>query len=163
LSPISEIRDEEKQPQKEDADPVWEQTRRDIFEPQEERKSRKRREEEKYDAKKVENLKTNLINSLKHATNIQNLKPDESVIITITGSDDSSSFTNIVFANTTSDVIVKNKKSTRIITPSSPLDDRGSSSPTVLVIRAKKSDIDEFSNDELDFDQFRQRVQIFMQ
>ena len=34
-------------------------------------------------------------------------------------------------------------------------------SPTVLTIRVKKSDIDAFAAGELDFEQFRQKVQIF--
>jgi hypothetical protein len=42
----------------------------------------------------------------------------------------------------------------------SALDDIGLSSPAVLVIRTKKSDIDEFAKGDLGFDQFRQRVQI---
>ncbi len=35
-------------------------------------------------------------------------------------------------------------------------------SETVLTIRVKKSDVDAFAKDELDFDQFRQKVQIFL-
>ena len=34
-------------------------------------------------------------------------------------------------------------------------------SKTVLIIRVKKSDIDAFAKDKLDFEQFRQKVQIF--
>ncbi len=35
-------------------------------------------------------------------------------------------------------------------------------STTVLTIRAKKSDVDAFAKGELDFEQFQQKVQIFM-
>jgi len=37
----------------------------------------------------------------------------------------------------------------------------GASSATVLTIRAKKADIDAFAKGEQDFEQFRQKVQIF--
>jgi hypothetical protein len=36
-----------------------------------------------------------------------------------------------------------------------------STSSTVLTIRAKKSDVDDFAKGELDFEQFREKVQIF--
>lgn len=37
----------------------------------------------------------------------------------------------------------------------------GFSSATILTIRAKKSDVDDFVRDELDFDQFQETVEIF--
>ena len=49
--------------------------------------------------------------------------------------------------------------STRIVQGTS-LDDIGSSSATILVIRSKKSDIAEFAKGDLDFEEFRKRVQI---
>ena len=90
LSPGPAVQEEEQETKKEEGvDPVWEQTKKNIFEPQEERRRRPERDEEKYDAEKVENLKTNVIKALKHAANIRNLKSDESVIVTVTGSGDS--------------------------------------------------------------------------
>jgi len=68
----------------EDTDPVWSQMRREMYEPEEARRSRTNdRPEEKYDAEKVETLKTNLIKTLKHATNIQALSSDQLVILTV--------------------------------------------------------------------------------
>lgn len=163
LSPGPTVQEEEKQTPKEDVDPVWEQMRQEIYEPQEERRRRTEREEEKYDAEKVENLKTNIIKALKHATNIRSLKPDESVVITVTGSGDSPN-TNItgVTIPGTGQVLVqeKNAKSISIVTPTLPTG-YGFSSPTVLIIRSKKSDIDGFAKGNLDLDKFRERVQIF--
>ncbi len=49
------------------------------------------------------------------------------------------------------------KTITRLMT-SNAFDDIGLSSPTILVIRAKKSDIDEFAKGDLDFDKFRERT-----
>jgi len=164
LSPGPAVQEEEKQPQKEGIDPVWEQMRRDIYEPQEDRRRREERTEEKYDAEKVENLKTNIIKALKHAANIRSLKPDESVIITVTGSGDSSKTTGIAIAGRGL-VLTQNKdnKSMSIVTPTAPLSDWGSSSSTVLIIRAKKSDIDAFAKGDSDLDKFRKQVQIFIQ
>jgi len=165
LSPGPTVPEKEQKTKKEEAvDPIWEQMRREIYEPQEDRRRRPERDEEKYDAEKVEKLKTNLIKALKHAANMRNLKLDESVILSITGSGDSSKTSGIAIAGKGygGQVIVQDKKSTgmRIVTPT-PLSDLGASSHTMLIIRAKKSDIDAFAKGESDFDKFRQRVQIF--
>ena len=37
----------------------------------------------------------------------------------------------------------------------------GSASTTVLTIRAKKSEVDDFAKGELDFEQFQQKVDVF--
>ena len=157
--PLSAPPDAEKQkeekPEKENVDQVWEETRKQIYEPQEAVRSRrgKKREQMKYDAEKVENLKTTLIDSLKHAVNIRILKPNESVILSITGSDVSDKIISVqALPGTNRTLIVQEKagqKITRVYEGSLP-DDIGTSSPTVLVIRAKKADIDSF----------RQRIQI---
>ena len=55
-------------------------------------------------------------------------------------------------------VTVNGEKSRVIGTP--PSGDVGITSPTMLVIRAKKSDIDSFANDDIDLEQFRERIQI---
>jgi hypothetical protein len=170
LSPPQEAKEEKKEAPKENVDPVWEQTRQDIFEPQEDQRRRVEHPEEKYDAEKVENLKTNIIKALKHAANIRSLKPDESVVITITGSGDSSKAKRIVsFGGGLGGlgggrVIVQNqdRRSTGIAIPTLP-SDSGFSSTTTLIIRAKRADIDAFAKGEMDLDKFRQRVQIFTQ
>jgi hypothetical protein len=155
--------EEEKETTEEDVDPVWARMRQELYEPKEERRRRPEREEEKYDAEKVENLKTNIIKALKHATNIRSLKSDESVILTVTGRGDSSAITNIAIPGTGQAFVrKKDKKTVRIVTPTLP-SDLGTSSPTVLIVRAKKSDIDSFAKGDLDLDKFRQLVQIFTQ
>ena len=164
LSPEPTMQEEEeKETTEEGIDPVWEQTKKDIFEPQEDRRHREERPEEKYDAEKVENLKTNITKALKHAANIRNLKSDESVILTVTGSGDSSVITNIAIPGTGQALVQqKGAKSISVVTPALP-GSSSFSSPTVLIIRAKKSDIDSFAKGDLDLDKFQQRVQIFTQ
>ncbi len=166
LSPTAAVQEEEVKTKKEreEVDPVWDQMRKEIYEPQGDRRRRPERDEEKYDAEQVKNLKINIIKALKHAANMRNLKLDESVILSITGSGDSSKTSGIAIAGKGygGQVIVQDKKSTgmRIVTPT-PLSDLGASSHTMLIIRAKKSDIDAFARGESDFDKFRQRVQMF--
>jgi hypothetical protein len=164
LSPGPTVPEEEQKTEKEEAvDPVWNQIKQEIYEPQEERRRRTEREEEKYDAEKVENLKTNLIKALKHAANIRELKPDDSVILTVTGSGDSSKTLGIAIPGT-GQVFVQQKraKSINVVTPTLPTG-LEFSSPTVLIIRAKKSDIDSFAKGDLDLDKFRERVLTFTQ
>jgi hypothetical protein len=167
LTPSPDMQVDEKETQKaEQGDPVWRQIRREMFEPEKvDRRRRNDRPEEKYDAEKVENLKTTLIKALKHAANIRSLKPDESVILTVAGSGEATG-TIITSAKLSGEnqILVQERTSdgkmiTKIVTGTS-LDDIGSSSPAILIIRAKKSDIDTFAKGELDFDKFRERVQL---
>jgi hypothetical protein len=181
LTPPPEIKEE--QP-KEEGDPLWEETKRELHSTKEGEgfggggsygggagygggaviySYDRNRSCEKYDAEKVERLKTTLIKSLKHAANIRNLKPDESVIISVRG---------CVPALAIEESVVKREgrgreersSKTRSIslrtTRSAPVQQTVSNASTVLTIRAKKADIDAFSKGELNFDQFRQKVHI---
>ena len=140
----------------ENTDPVWAETKRQMYEPEEIGRSRaKDQPEEKYDAEKVETLKTNLIKTLKHATNIRALKSDQIVILTVIG-DGNRPATTI----TRSYGYGRSTGSRRIV-QTVPDIEAGSLQPTVLTICAKKSDIDAFAKGELDYDQFRQRIGIF--
>jgi len=168
LSPSSNEQQEEEETKKEEeGDPVWRQMKQEIYEPENVIRNRRTdRPEEKYDAEKVENLKTTLIKALKHATNIRSLKPDESVILTVTGSGvvTGTEITDARRLPGENQVLITERNAdgkmiTKIVQGTS-LDDIGSSSPAILVIRTKKSDIDEFAKGDLDFDQFRQRVQL---
>jgi hypothetical protein len=148
LSPPPEAL-EEKETEEEDTDPLWTQMRQEMYAPQEARRRRTDRPEEKYDAEKVEDLKETLIKTLKHAANIRALKPDESVILTVIGKAGQSATSAI-------GRLYEEGKSRYIITTSRA--GTGFSSPTVLTIRAKKSDIDDFANGTLSFDQFSQKI-----
>lgn len=176
LSPPAETPEEEKP--EEGVDPVWQQAKRKIFEPEEGRPYRRRRPtrqahpEQKYDAEKVEDLKRKLIRTLKHAANIQNLKPDEQVILSVTGRGESGKVITKVQVIPDSGQILVVKKSgdreeVRIYSGSKKAEadllasQMGLYSPTVMTIRAKKADVDAFSKGELDFDKFRRKVQIF--
>ncbi|MFH1718207.1 MAG: hypothetical protein ABIF19_12710 [Planctomycetota bacterium] len=166
LSPPAEVQQEEqtKEQEAEKTDPVWDQTRRRMYEPDEAGRDKPDEPKEKYDAEKVENLKTALVQALKHAANIRNLKPDESVILTVAGSAQTTGSSISTVAVAGKNLIVTERHdggavTTRLVQGTSP-GDIGPSSPAILVIRAKKSDIDGFAKGDLDADQFRRRVSI---
>jgi hypothetical protein len=153
---------QEEETKKEETDPVWQQMRSEMYEPQEATRRRAEQPEEKYDAEKVENLKTALVKALKHAANIRSLKPDESVILTVAGSGGPAGTS--VAAIYGHQVLVQEKgndgKVNKARWVGAPSSGRTTYfAPTVLVIRAKKSDIDSFAKDG-DYEQFRQRTQL---
>jgi hypothetical protein len=169
LSPSSDVQQEEKETKKEEqGDPVWQQMRHEIYQPENVIRRRKaNQQEEKFDSEKVENLKTTLIKTLKHATNIRSLKPDESVVLTVTGIGGSTSAKIIAVTRAgENQVLVRERDAdgkmiTRLIQGTGKeLNDIGLSSPTILVIRVKRSEIDAFAKGELDLDKFRACVQV---
>jgi hypothetical protein len=141
----------------EDTDPVWSQMRREMYEPEEARRSRTNdKPEEKYDALMVGNLKATLIETLKHATNIQALKPEQLVILTVIGERHRPATVTRSYSYGRS-----SGSRYRRTVQTAPKDETGPLLPTVLTICAKKSDIDAFAQGEIDYDQFRQRTGIF--
>jgi len=186
----TEPQEEETTETEEQADSVWQQARQEVFSPQERVSDRRPYKEEKHDAERIEELKSELIKTLKHAANIQSLKPDEWVIVTVLGSGPQPSR---IFIGTSPRIKTGGdagrSRSTRSSSRSYSYGGGygggygsfggGSSSgfsgmggyagadmgdyysETVLTIRVKKSDVDAFANDELDFDRFQQKVQIF--
>lgn len=152
--PLQAEEKQEEETQKEGADAVWQEMRKEMYEPREATGRKTEQPEEKYDAEKVENLKTTLVKALKHAANVRNLKQDELVILAVAGSGKSAGGTAMI--TTSSVIMVDGNKKLVQQQPASH-----GSSQTVLVIRAKKSDIDSFAKNALDYEQFRQRIQLF--
>ena len=164
LSPPPQAQEEKETQKAKEGDPVWDQVRREIYDPEQvDIRRRTDRPESKYDAEKVENLKTTIIKALKHAANIRILKTDESVILSVTGKSVSDGIVQVIDVSGTDEVIaivdVQGKHVQKYYKDGLP-EDIKFSSPTVLVIRAKKSDIDTFAKGDLDFDKFREKVQI---
>lgn len=170
LSPPPDEKEEQQQETQkaEQGDPVWRQIKQEIYEPEKIRRDRRKdHRESQYNAEKVENLKTALIKTLKHAANIRCLKPDESVILTVVGGGESTGVSIVTANGAPGQVVVVQKgpdgaKTQKLIQGNSlgALEDIGFSSPVILVLRTKKSDIDGFSKGDLDFDKFRQRVKL---
>jgi hypothetical protein len=107
---------------------------------------------EEYDAQKVEDLTVSVLESLKNATHIRNLKSDEFVTVAILGAEGPPQ--RISVGNEDEDG--KPKRKTRIETMGAP---RGESTMT---IRAKKSDIDDFAKNKLNLDAFRKKAKMLV-
>ena len=147
---------------------VWERTKQQILEPQSSSDMYYRPVKETpeiiYDSQDVENIKTSLIKTLKYASNIRALQPDESVILKIIGAEQSIRVITMRLIEEKKYSLTYESNGTQITTVlSGNINDKikSLSAPTILIIRAKKSDIDAFEKDELDFDKFREKVKVF--
>jgi len=168
LSPPPEVKVEKIE---EGVDPVWEETKQEIYAPEEARTTILASPDDigfdevlksmragtsalpEYDAEKVDELKRKLIKTLKHAANIRVLKPQDWVVLAVTGTAQPVVITEIH--------VLKDDEASKTITITPKIQEvKPASSSTVLTIRVKKSDIDAFSKGELDFDKFRERTQI---
>jgi len=138
-------------------DPIWQRTKRGLYTPKDiisdidsdidsamDRSILGSPLEEKGDTEKVEYLKQTLVKALKHAANIRDLPQKEWVTLVVRGYQPAVVIKKTVIKGTTGSKIVYEQPPRK-----------------VLIIRAKKSDIDAFSKGNLDFDQFRQRTQVF--
>ena len=204
-------KEQEKEAKKtEDVDPIWQRARQQIFSPKDPMMGRGgRSERQEYSAEKIEQLKAELIKTLKHAANIRNLKADEWVILTVIGQGRQPSeiyedyYRSAAPRSRTSRGGRSSSgvgggfgggysasgrvsvglggggyagSSTGVSAGGGGIYSRGPvgggyggmeygeigpPSATVLTIRAKKSDVDTFAKDELDFEEFQQLVEIF--
>ena len=129
-----------------DTDRVWAAMREDMYRPENSRRRKKDDQKEQYDAEKIDDLQRTLIKGLKHAANIRGLKAKESVTIMVRGSD-----ITVPLAKDESPLAAEYRRMT---------DELTAVQPTFLTIRAKKPDIDSFAKNKLDYNQFRQQIQI---
>jgi hypothetical protein len=149
LTGSSEAPKEKAQEQAEEhADAIWKRAERELYSPQ---NLDNNRSGQAYDAEKIEVLKKDLVGGLKHATNIRALKPDHWVILTVVGKRrPSAARLDWQFENSHWNATRVNGRTV-------------SFRPSILTIRAKKSDIDAFSKGELNRDQFSNQTQVFIQ
>jgi hypothetical protein len=107
-----------------------------------------------YQAEQVETLKKELIETLKNASNIRGLKPEESVTIALVGSRSGAGVTRV--KQTTNRNTGRNiRKNERVTLTDSA---RGAGRESVLTIRAKKADIDAYAKGTLDLSEFTKRT-----
>jgi hypothetical protein len=140
---------------KEQVDSIWKRAELELYTPPRLMRGMRRRPEQVYEPEKVEILKRNLVETLKHAANIQALKTDDVVILTVIG--------KFGMPASLSPMAARRSNRGKWIPPTGSANKVSvqSFAPTALTIRAKKSDIDAYSKGELDFDKFHERVQIF--
>jgi hypothetical protein len=124
----------------EESDPVWSEARRSLYEAPGAGFVANAAPVEAYSEDKVALLRSRLTAIMKHATNIRSLDPNDSVTIVVRGAPagDVHPSTNAV--------------------PGLP--NEAPCGRTVLTLRARKPDIDQYAKGQLDPAQFEQRLQI---
>lgn len=160
LSASPETQEQPEEPDKEEVDEVWEQTKQQIYEPQvvSTTTTNTKGPNVKYDAQKIENLKTTLITALKHATNIRAMKSDDAVILRISEISTSRSSIEAILGD---QYFIRTGNSGKWVKKENLPENIKPLQQNVIIIRAKKSDIDAFAKGELDFDKFREKVKTF--
>ena len=110
--------------------------------------------QQEYDKDKVEDLKESLLDALKNATNIRNVKTDESITVCVFG--------GVSAAPGKARLLAKRA-------PGSPhadaiivseTDDGPAARGTIMTIRVKKSDADAFAKGKLNLEDFRKKASI---
>ncbi|MCL5282873.1 MAG: hypothetical protein M1376_23560 [Planctomycetes bacterium] len=141
----------------EKTDPTWAQAQRELQDPQAAlRLQRGPSQGRVYRAEAVETLRNTLIGLFKHATNIRDLGPDAWLTILVHGP-------AAAVQDSASD-----SGSTAVYVGDSPyqqhqlllLPQTRQEGRTLMTLRAKKADIDQYAKGQLDDTQFQQRVQI---
>jgi hypothetical protein len=155
LSPSAEA--EAQEPEQERTDQLWKDTWVEIYHPEEAAARKNTQPERQYDAAKVEDLQRTLIKTLKHAANIRILKSDESVTLVVRTSTPGMTFAALTLKRGKID----GKLTLPFAVPGASVPVKPTAAQAgFLTIRAKKSDINSFAKDQLNYDRFRQRVQI---
>lgn len=129
-------------------DPVWSRTADELRGvPQQAVKPADRQ----YDARKVENLKTALIATLRHATNVRTRRPQDVITIVISSRTEQTTVNEMLQRDYLSryEAVVNG----RPVTPAAEL-------PSVLILRTTKSDVDALAQGNLSQEQFAGKVQI---
>jgi hypothetical protein len=107
-----------------------------------------------YDPAKVDNLKNVLITTLKYAANIRDIRPDESIMIVVR-----SETLGVSFSGQT--LMVATKDGNTFVNGQLPVQ-KDSSSKGVLVVRAKKSDVDAYYAGKINEEELTKRVNILL-
>ena len=150
--------------EKSETDSTWEEARREIYGQHDAwsqvgkafKFSMAGGPEQEYDEKKVEDLQEGLLEALKNATNIRNLKPDETLTVCVFGGASAGP---------------RKARTVRALPKPAPdapeeevfvsiRDDGVPARGTIMTIRVKKSDADGFAKGELNADEFRKRASI---
>jgi hypothetical protein len=126
-------------------DPVWTAAQRELVNPGTSLAGRLGAPQGRpYRPDAVETLRTTLVSALKHATNIRDLAPESWLTILVQGPSAVASQPQEPLSNQ----------------PVELLGGTHTAGRTMLTLRAKKADVDQFAKGQLDETQFRQRVQI---
>jgi hypothetical protein len=200
FSPPPKPQAQEPEETTEAVDSTWQKARRQVLSPGTSPGMDEEDSANDYDSQMVEELKKELVQALKHASNIRNVKPDEWIILTVIGGQrqfgagfggvlpmggsmsrsqsstrggasaggmggysSSSGYTTSSYGGAGGIMYGGMEGYTGgMYGEMAPPNKTAFSSSTVLTIRAKKSDVDDFAKGALDFDQFQKKVTILM-
>lgn len=109
---------------------------------------------EEYDEEKVNTLKDTLFEALKNASNIHDLKPEDSITLCIFGSAGRGNKASSIVKRGTGASEAQNRL--WVLTNGAGTQARG----TIMTIRVKKSDVDDFAKGKLNSDEFRNRAKV---
>lgn len=142
---------------KEAADSTWEEARQELYGS---KVSASRRawvgKREEFDANKVARLKDALLQSLKNATNIRNVKPGEFITVVVVGTDSDPRGRLVVEKNS------NQQRAVARLDQYLPLyvGPHGDDAESIMTLRVKRSDVDDFAKGSTDIDKFKAKVSI---
>jgi hypothetical protein len=142
--------------EKKETNSAWESARTEIFGENESELKKARRERvtvAPYDAGRIDALKKNLIDSLKNAANIRGLKDNETITIVVQGP------AGRGYAVANGNVRVQHIPGNVEAFTFNNAEPRRTPK-TLLTLRAKKGDINEFATGKIDAEQFRKKVSV---
>ncbi len=146
--PLAGPAEQPKQEPVADKDPTWAKARREIYEPA--AGDSNGDDEDKYKPEKVDALKKVLVESLKHASNIRALQAADKVVILVSSRRGGPSGPVISFSSSGKTKAVSSTGYGRATNDSTPA--------TILVVQAKKADIDALAGGTMTLEQFKQKV-----
>jgi len=148
----------EPQKEKSPVDSNWDQARQELYGQHAEGKTVTGPIKE-YSEEKVNRLKDALLEALKNATNIRNLKPNDSVTVCVFGG---ASPGALRFAATAKGALAAGEEPEEPrpwpTPPGQPY--RGPAAGTMMTIRVKKTDVDDFAKGKLNLDEFHKKAKI---
>lgn len=185
FSPPSKSQENQEEQTEKHLDSTWQRAQQELFSSQRPTSRGEPGSAEGYDIQIVEELKRELIRTLKHAANIRILKANEWVILNVTGAGQRSvggyggySGGESVYGGYSSGgggvygggmmggygggYAGGYSSGSAGFGFGMGSQNMGSASSTVLTIRAKKTDIDAFAKGDLDLEQFQKKVNILM-
>lgn len=168
LAPADKPESEKPKP---DTDSSWEDAKRDLYgdrDPWNIGKALRFEfhggEPQPYDAEKVDRLQQSLVESLKSATNIRGLKSDEWIVVTVLGGPTQGPVKVKPARRSTGDRSGPKRapgSDDEVVWESRDGQAQGGNARgSIMTLRVKKSDVDEFAKSKMDLDQFRKKVSI---
>ncbi len=154
---------------KHETDSTWEDAKRDLYGEHDPwnigkalRFDLRGGEPQEYDSEKVEILRKSVLESMKSASNIRGLKLDEWIAVTVLGgaSQGPVKVKSIHRASADRPGVRRAEAQGEAVIVDVRDDHPGGPRGTIMTLRVKKSDVDDFAKGRLDLDQFTKKVSI---